>query len=344
MASIEELRSRYKLGGKLSDPSKPRVRLNRKPGSALTPPAQSNGLSKLVPAGAWGMLANDSLGDCVCAGALHGQQLIDKAGKGVDTNFTNNDAIVMYEKIAGYVPGNPRTDQGAELIDGLKYWANPGLGAGQFKCDAYAQFDVRDQSMMKQLIADFGVVYLALEVPASAMSQFDKGQPWTVVSRSPIEGGHCIPGVDYDENYLYAVTWNAIQPIAWSFVTKYFDEGWAVTSADLVKAAGGTIATGIDTATANADWHSLTGDTSNPFPTVTPVPPVPPINPPDPPSPNPPAVDAVTFLTQIAGDLGEAATLMSEGAQDALNLQSEIEGWIAANGGSSTPPPHHHGH
>lgn len=293
MATIEELRTRLKLGAKRSDPSKPRVHLRLKNGVVLTPPAQSSGLSTQVPASAWGMLLNDKLGDCVAAGALHGQQLIDKAGKGIDTSFVDNDALVMYEKVGGYVPGEPNTDQGAQLIDGLHYWNNPGLGVGQYKNDAYAEFSLTGTqgiAMLQQVIADFGVAYLGLQVPQSAMQQFDAGQPWTVVPRSPIEGGHCVPGVDYDQGGLWIVTWAARTYVTWPFVVKYFAEAWSVTSADLVKAVGGSIATGIDTVSANEDWAQLNPGSSNaaPFPvspTPTPTPP--------PPGPTPPGPDTI---------------------------------------------------
>jgi hypothetical protein len=330
VATIEELRSRLKLGGKPSDPRVPRVRLHKT--GPLSPPATSTGLSKLVPASAWGMLGNDSVGDCVAAGALHAQQLIDAAGKGVATNFTTQDAITMYSAISGYVPGQPNTDQGAQLIDGLNYWVNHGLGAGLFKADAFAQFNIHDQSFLKQVIADFGVAYLALEVPQSAMQQFDAGQPWTVVARSPIEGGHCVPAVDYDANYLYVVTWAAIQPVAWAFVTKYFDEGYAVTSADLVKATGG-IATGIDTVTANADWQALTGQNVAPFPVPAPNPPTPT------PTPTPAPTDAIALLTEISGDLGQASVAMRTGASETDALKAKIDAFVAAQN-----PPHVHGH
>jgi hypothetical protein len=304
MATIQELRKRLKLGGKPSDPMKPRVHLHIKENAVLTPPAQSSGLSTQVPASTWGMLLNDQLGCCVVAGALHAQQLIDKAGKGVDTHFVNNDALVMYEKIGGYVPGDPNTDQGAQLIDGLRYWNNPGLGAGQFKNDAYAEFSLTGTqgiAMLQQVIADFGVAYLGLQVPQSAMQQFDAGQPWTVVAHSPIEGGHCVPGVDYDQGGLWVVTWGARTYVTWPFVVKYFSESWSVTSVDLVKAAGGSIATGIDTASANEDWAELNPGSNNaaPFP-VTPTPPAPGPTPPGPDT-NPAdvalAVAAHTWLT-----------------------------------------------
>jgi hypothetical protein len=297
------------------------------------------------PAGSWGMLGNDSVGDCVCAAAFHGQDVFEFYGQNVTPAFTTAEAISMYEAISGYNPNDPNSDVGATLQDGLGYWQKTGLAG--YKIDAYAEIDYRNTALLQQCIADFGVAYLALEVPASAMQQFDAGQPWSVVRRSPIEGGHCVPAVGYDAQYLYVITWGAVQKVEWAFYAKYFEEAWVPISTDWMEATGKT-PSGLDAATANADFQQLTGSSESPFP-VSPVPPTPPTPPtpvpPAPPGPTPPAVDAATFLAQIATDLGQAAALMTEGAQDATDLQAQITAWLAANGGSSGDvPPHHHGH
>jgi hypothetical protein len=221
----------------------------------------------------------------------------------------------MYSAISGYSPKNPNSDVGATLQSGLDYWRKTGLGG--YKIEAYAEFDYRNTDLLKQIISEFGTAYLALEVPSSAMDQFDAGQPWTVVKRSQIEGGHCVPAVGYDANYLYVITWAQVQPVAWSFYTKYFEESWAPVDADWMTKAGKT-PSGLDYATANADYQSLTGDTASPFPSVTPV---------DPPPVTPPSSDAVTLLTNIKADL------------DAQS--SAIGSFLAAQG---SVPPHHHGH
>jgi hypothetical protein len=101
-------------------------------------------------------------------------------------------------------------------------------------------------------------------------------------------GGHCVPIVGYDATYLYCVTWGAVQKITYAAFAKYWagtqdGEAWAVVVPQLMEASGAT-PSGLDTATANADWQSLTGTTASPFPAVTP-PVVPPVNP-------PPATDA----------------------------------------------------
>ncbi len=34
----------------------------------------------------------------------------------------------------------------------------------------------------------------------------------------------------YDSHYLYVVTWNGVQPMAWSWWFAYGDEAWALLS------------------------------------------------------------------------------------------------------------------
>lgn len=277
------------LGALSNDPQKPRVTLKARPGVKLAPPASAGWYSTVAPT-AWGMLGNDSAGDCVAAGAFHGQQLIEKAAQGVDTGFTTAQAIAMYSAISGYDPRKPSTDVGATLQDGLGYWRNTGLNG--YKIEAFAEIDYRNLDLVKQCVADFGLTYAALEVPSSAMSQFDAGQPWDVVKRSQIEGGHCVPIVGYDAQYLYVVTWSAIQKVTYAFYNKYFEENWVPVDADWQSKTGLT-PSGLDGATANADYQALTGDTAAPFPTVTPTPtPVP--------VPVPvPSGDAVALLTSL---------------------------------------------
>lgn len=306
------------LGCLPNDPTKPRVTLKARPGVKLSPPASAGWYPSVSPS-AWGMLGNSTVGDCVAAAAFHSQQLWEKAAQSVDTGFTDAQALAMYSAISGYDPRKPSTDVGATLQDGLGYWRSPGLTGpnGNYKIEAFAEIDYRNLDLVKQCVADFGVCYAALEVPSSAMSQFDAGQPWDVVKRSQIEGGHCVPIVGYDATYLYVVTWAAVQKVTYAFYNKYFEENWVPIDADWQSKTGLT-PSGLDGASANAAYQSLTGDTAAPFPTTV-VPPVtpPPVTPPPVVPPvTPPATDAVALLT---------------------SLETQISSFLSAQ----TPPPHH---
>jgi hypothetical protein len=145
------------------------------------------------------------------------------------------------------------------------------------------------------------------------MTQFDQGQPWAVVSRSRIEGGHCVPLVGYDASGFTCVTWSAYQKLTTGFYQRYFDEAWVPVDEDWVSANGLT-PSGLDGATANADYQSLTGSTASPFPTTTPTP-----GPTPTPTPTPSGTDDAT-------------------------LWAAAQAWAKSKGFSADAPPPHHGH
>jgi hypothetical protein len=55
-------------------------------------------------------------------------------------------------------------------------------------------------------------------------------ETWSVVPGSPIEGGHCIIIVGYDdaEGVFYIVSWGQVFKATYAFIAKYIDEAWAL--------------------------------------------------------------------------------------------------------------------
>jgi hypothetical protein len=72
----------------------------------------------------WGMMMNDTLGDCTIAACGHAVQVWTQ-GK-----ITVPDSLVesYYEKWCGYVPGNPNTDNGGVELDILNDWKTQTFG------------------------------------------------------------------------------------------------------------------------------------------------------------------------------------------------------------------------
>lgn len=264
----------YKLGRQPDDRRIARVKLHAVPGVTLTPPASAD-WSVGVPVAALGMLGNDQVGDCVAASAFHTQQLWEGNAQSVTTNFSTAQVLSMYSAISGYTPGNPNSDVGATLISGLQYWTKVGLGTQGYKLAAYAQIDGTNIALLKSCIALFGVVYAGLNVPSSATTQFDNGQPWSTVARSRIVGGHAVPLVGYDATNFTCVTWSKYQKMTADFHARYFDEWWAPVDEDWESRTGKT-PSGLDGAGANAAYQQLTGSTASPFPVIPPPPPPPP--------------------------------------------------------------------
>ena len=117
---------------------------------------------------------------------------------------------------------------------------------------------------MKTALAELGAVSLGVNLPQSAMDQFDAVQPWTVSGDATILGGHCITAFGYDAQYVYIVSWGKVVPATWGWLAAYCDEAWAVVSAMWAGQAGKD-PEGVDLNGLGAEFAALTGE-SNPFP------------------------------------------------------------------------------
>jgi hypothetical protein len=221
------------------------------------------------------MYLNDSIGDCTCAAVGHLLQGWTAYSTGKALTVADSDVLGLYENVTGYNPQDPSTDQGAYVQDVLGYWRKNGV-AGH-KITAYASVKVSNMTLIKQAISLFGAVDIGFNFPASAMTQFNQGKPWSVVSGSKVEGGHCVTVVGYKANgNLVCVTWGALQEMTPSFFAKYVDEAWAIITPDWLDANGHT-PQGIDLYTLGQDFAVLTGSPNpipqpSPQPTPTPVP------------------------------------------------------------------------
>lgn len=185
---------------------------------------------------AWGMLANDQLGDCTCAGILHAIQLWF-ANNDFNASFSDQDAINLYSKLCHYVPGEPETDQGGVEIDILKQWRKEPL----YGCEllGFASVDPTnwDHVMLAHWLA--GSLYMGVNLPLSAQKQ----GLWADTSDLPGGwGGHCMVTSAYSDKpglcglistgRLKAITWGAEQEMTPKWVAKYCDELWVpITSA-----------------------------------------------------------------------------------------------------------------
>src|SRR5215467_11854274 len=74
----------------------------------------------------FGMLANNSVGDCVIAGGMHEEMAWGSEVRQVPP-FTAQVAVDEYSEITGYVPGNPLTDLGTDMGVAAKYRRVTGL-------------------------------------------------------------------------------------------------------------------------------------------------------------------------------------------------------------------------
>jgi len=205
----------------------------------------------------WNMFLNDKLGDCVLAACGH---MIMQWSFFAGSPFVPSDDQILtaYEAVGGYDPGNPNTDNGADMLTALNYWRQTGV-AGH-KILAFASVDWTNRDEMRAAIQIFGNVYLGVQLPLSA-----QGKPlWTVADGGIYTsggepgswGGHCIPVMAESPETDSVITWGGITKMSHNFLTDYADEAFAVLSPEWL-AANGQSPSGLDLDQLNQDLAQL---------------------------------------------------------------------------------------
>lgn len=210
----------------------------------------------------WPMYDNDKIGDCSCASAGHAVQAFTTYAQGATVVPTVEDVIALYT-VTGYDPakilpdGTNPTDNGAHLLDILRAWARIGLGADRIV--AYAAVDMTSPAEVKLALATFGPLYIGVALPVSAQTQ----EVWAPAGGPDGEpgswGGHAIPLVGYDADYVYFISWGKVMKMTWGFLAGYQDEGYAVITKDFLDAQGEDPA-GLNLSQLIADARELQAD------------------------------------------------------------------------------------
>jgi hypothetical protein len=185
----------------------------------LPPVPKKFGDLKAWSAMQWGMLANDTVGDCVIAGFAHQVKMWAATG-GASVNFTDSQVLGIYSEITGYDPTDPSTDQGTDMVEACQYWKDNGFIGHQI----LGFVEVRPQNIAEAAFL-FGSIGIGLQMTASQQDQFDHSEPWDVVKGSTVEGGHYVPIIGRNSigNFL-CVTWGRLQAITPRFIEAACDE------------------------------------------------------------------------------------------------------------------------
>jgi hypothetical protein len=219
-------------------------------------PAQF-GHENLIGTDAWGMLGNDTAGDCVFAGSDH-ETMLWTGEAGNPVTFEPESAISDYSAVTGYDPGKPETDRGTDVRQALQYRQLTGLidsKGTRHKIGAYLALEPGNTDDLLEALYLFSAVGIGLQVPESAIDQFHAGQPWSVVHGRPkIVGGHYVPLVA-DRGNLVCVTWGRLQQMTLQFYKRYCDEAWAILSPEMLK--GGLSLEGFDMTQLQIDLSAL---------------------------------------------------------------------------------------
>lgn len=224
----------------------------------------------------WLMLGNDQYGDCVWASGAHQTMLWTTEGE-VPVTFTEKGVLSDYSAVTGFNPNDPNSDQGTEIRDALKYRQQTGMvdsKGNRHKIGAYLALDYTNLNEIIEAAYIFHSVEIGINFPDTAMTQFDNGEPWTVVNPYNIEGGHDVPIlIGFDGTWLYVVTWGKVQKMSTEFFLKFCDEAWVILSQEFLY--GGKSPEGFDLPTLQADFSAITNTPIPEPPEPTPVPPTP---------------------------------------------------------------------
>lgn len=196
----------------------------------------------------WGMMLNDTLGDCVVAGGGHYIKLcVDSTGK----NWTVPDWRVhdTYFHLTG------GQDTGLVELDFLNHWRKEGLFG--HKIAAFTQIKTKNLDMTKLAMYMFSSAFIGLAMPLTAQYQ----KIWEVTKTSGDGkpgswGGHCVILVDYNATGPVCVTWGGLLQMTWQFYQEYCEESYALLSGDWIQGTGKSV-TGFDYSTLMSDLHSL---------------------------------------------------------------------------------------
>ena len=215
-------------------------------GKKLPAPPASVDNTAGMPAN-FGMMLNDTLGDCTCAAYYHARQVWTyKAQKKEDTE-PNKDVELLYEQACGYNPAQGGEGPGGNEQTVLTFLLNTGAptgptGAQRDKILAFVEVDPRNTLDIKRTIYDCGVVYIGFPVPSNIVPPGqDPPAVWDYDPNAQMTGeGHAVVLVGYNANGAEVISWGQRYTMTWAFVNNIVDEAYAIADRSWVEATGKT--------------------------------------------------------------------------------------------------------
>lgn len=198
-------------------------------------PAKVNWSSGVV----YQMDDNDRFGDCVEVAYANQLRTWTKKASMTEADISVTSVLDAYHDLTGFDPVTGANDNGTNMDQAVQYWVKTGM-AGH-KVGAVARVNPVNELQVNASIALLGGLYIGLNLPLRAQSQV--GGTWalspagTPGTQPGSWGGHCVILVDYDEQFLWAVTWGTLQRMTWNWFRTYCDEAFALLSHDWIEAS-----------------------------------------------------------------------------------------------------------
>jgi hypothetical protein len=245
----------------------PRLSLKNYMFKALpAPPALITDYTKAPAAFLAEILGNDTLGDCTDAGAFHiAGTLLANAGYPIP--FTRDDVIKLYSATAGYVVGDPSTDQGGDEQTVLNYWMQHGLTPGAadpHKCEGWCHIDASNPDECRTAIWLFENLYFGMGLPDAYISPMPEvsGFTWGIAGAANPNNGHAFPALTYNNEGPVIDTWGLLGTITWEAVAAYAiqaagGELYTILSSDSISKAAAKAPSGFDFTQLTADLQAI---------------------------------------------------------------------------------------
>jgi hypothetical protein len=186
------------------------------------------------------MWGNDTYGDCAEVAMCNQQVQFEITEQSLAIPLTTAQVLQLYHNIAG--PG----DVGTVYLNAMKYWRNVGIkvtkttgcifkkeNSSLYLIDAFASVDWHNLDEVKAAIYLLNGLQVGVQLPWSADDQWKAGLPWTLVSGSPLMGGHGLYFGAFDDavRMFGCYTWGTLQLVDYDWFVAQVDETYAVVDA-----------------------------------------------------------------------------------------------------------------
>jgi hypothetical protein len=233
-------------------------------GKQLPAPPPSVDYTTGMPAN-FGMMLNDTLGDCTCAAVYHAIQVWSYKAQNQEVTEPDKDVEQLYIQACGYDPKQGGEGPGGNEQHVLSYLLSKGApfgpaGKSRHKILAFVEVDPRNIDDVKSTINDCGVAYIGFNVPQNIMpSGAEPPSLWTYdPHNSQIIGGHAVVLPGYDAQGPIVISWGQLYKMTWQFFSKFTDEVYAIADSFWVDAGGKTPA-GMTLTQLEAQMQALKG-------------------------------------------------------------------------------------
>ena len=227
-----------------------------------SPPASAEYSNKAAPA-LRQIYGNDIYGDC-CIAALGHIEGVFTGNAGDLFVYSEGQIVKLYSEICGYIPGEPGTDQGCQLVDVMNYWKTTGAPDGNHKIAAWVAVDATNPEEYKTAMWLFESLYIGLDLPDAYISPFPSSQGfvWDVAGDPDPQNGHCICGIGYQSNGVNIATWGLDGLLTDAAIAKYVPtsaggEMYTILSQDSINKAKQTVRSGFNFSQLLADIESI---------------------------------------------------------------------------------------